>query len=87
MVFVSSDCNCFCSVIFQFSGENSGRMKSAYGEFCSNHIEAVELYKVRRTNSIQTKWPQTRERFGLYLVRWDGWVRFVIGVRKDDQKA
>ncbi|XP_067017115.1 rho guanine nucleotide exchange factor 28-like isoform X1 [Acropora muricata] len=29
----------------QFSGENSAKMKSAYGEFCSSHIESVELYK------------------------------------------
>lgn len=29
----------------QFSGENGEKMKSAYGEFCSNHMEAVELYK------------------------------------------
>ncbi|XP_068734073.1 rho guanine nucleotide exchange factor 28-like isoform X3 [Montipora capricornis] len=29
----------------QFSGENSINMKCAYGEFCSRHIESVELYK------------------------------------------
>lgn len=29
----------------QFSGTNSDKMKSAYGEFCSNHMESVELYK------------------------------------------
>ncbi|XP_020626886.1 rho guanine nucleotide exchange factor 28-like isoform X3 [Orbicella faveolata] len=29
----------------QFSGENSDKMKSAYGEFCSNHMDGVELYK------------------------------------------
>ncbi|PFX30955.1 rho guanine nucleotide exchange factor 28-like isoform X3 [Stylophora pistillata] len=29
----------------QFSGENGEKMKSAYGEFCSNHMEGVELYK------------------------------------------
>ncbi|KAJ7385328.1 hypothetical protein OS493_016404 [Desmophyllum pertusum] len=29
----------------QFSGETSEKMKSAYGEFCSNHMEGVELYK------------------------------------------
>ncbi|XP_073242389.1 rho guanine nucleotide exchange factor 28-like isoform X6 [Porites lutea] len=29
----------------QFSGENSEKMKSAYGEFCSSHMESVELYK------------------------------------------
>lgn len=32
--------------MFQFSGENSDKMKSAYGEFCSNHMDGVELYKV-----------------------------------------
>lgn len=29
----------------QFSGKNGAKMKSAYGEFCSSHIESVELYK------------------------------------------
>lgn len=29
----------------QFSGDNAQRMKSAYGEFCSRHRDAVELYK------------------------------------------
>ncbi|XP_078362026.1 rho guanine nucleotide exchange factor 18-like [Oculina patagonica] len=29
----------------QFSGENAEKMKSAYGEFCSNHMDGVELYK------------------------------------------
>nr|XP_050855481.1 rho guanine nucleotide exchange factor 28 isoform X4 [Vespula vulgaris] len=32
-------------LVEQFSGENSQRMKSAYGEFCSRHREAVETYK------------------------------------------
>lgn len=29
----------------QFSSENAQRMKSAYGEFCSRHRDAVEAYK------------------------------------------
>uniref|UniRef100_A0A1A8FC86 Rho guanine nucleotide exchange factor (GEF) 28 n=2 Tax=Nothobranchius korthausae TaxID=1143690 RepID=A0A1A8FC86_9TELE len=29
----------------QFSGENAERMKQAYGEFCSHHIEAVNVFK------------------------------------------
>ncbi|EDO30666.1 predicted protein, partial [Nematostella vectensis] len=29
----------------QFSGITGERMKAAYGDFCSHHIEAVELYK------------------------------------------
>ncbi|XP_070402307.1 rho guanine nucleotide exchange factor 28 isoform X2 [Nothobranchius furzeri] len=29
----------------QFSGENAERMKQAYGEFCSRHIEAVNVFK------------------------------------------
>ena len=37
----------FFVIPFQFSGENSDNMKSAYGEFCSKHMESVELYKVR----------------------------------------
>ncbi|XP_046825776.1 rho guanine nucleotide exchange factor 28 isoform X2 [Vespa crabro] len=32
-------------LVEQFSGENAQRMKSAYGEFCSRHREAVETYK------------------------------------------
>ncbi|KAK2586105.1 hypothetical protein KPH14_008385 [Odynerus spinipes] len=32
-------------LVEQFSGENSQRMKSAYGEFCSRHRDAVETYK------------------------------------------
>ncbi|KAG7206339.1 hypothetical protein KM043_003710 [Ampulex compressa] len=32
-------------LIEQFSGENAQRMKSAYGEFCSRHRDAVEAYK------------------------------------------
>ncbi len=36
----------FFFVTFQFSGENAEKMKSAYGEFCSNHMDGVELYKV-----------------------------------------
>ena len=31
--------------LFQFDGELGHRMKNAYGEFCSCHIEAVQLYK------------------------------------------
>ncbi|KAL4227936.1 Rho guanine nucleotide exchange factor 28 [Mactra antiquata] len=29
----------------QFSGDSSEKMKSAYGTFCSGHLEAVQLYK------------------------------------------
>lgn len=29
----------------QFDGEMGQRMKEAYGEFCSRHNEAVQLYK------------------------------------------
>ena len=32
----------FC---WQFSGENSDHMKTAYGVFCSGHLEAVQIYK------------------------------------------
>ncbi|XP_058807396.1 A-kinase anchor protein 13 isoform X2 [Phymastichus coffea] len=32
-------------LIEQFSGENSSNMKNAYGEFCSRHRDAVEVYK------------------------------------------
>ncbi|XP_032669735.1 rho guanine nucleotide exchange factor 18-like isoform X4 [Odontomachus brunneus] len=32
-------------LVEQFSGENAQRMKSAYGEFCSRHRDAVEAYK------------------------------------------
>ncbi|XP_024940076.1 rho guanine nucleotide exchange factor 2 [Cephus cinctus] len=32
-------------LVDQFSGENSLRMKSAYGEFCSRHRDAVDAYK------------------------------------------
>ncbi|XP_076237444.1 rho guanine nucleotide exchange factor 18 cysts isoform X2 [Calliopsis andreniformis] len=32
-------------LVDQFSGENAQRMKSAYGEFCSRHRDAVEAYK------------------------------------------
>ncbi|XP_066589609.1 rho guanine nucleotide exchange factor 2 isoform X2 [Prorops nasuta] len=32
-------------LVDQFSGENAYRMKSAYGEFCSRHRDAVEAYK------------------------------------------
>ncbi|XP_072750985.1 uncharacterized protein Cyst isoform X4 [Anoplolepis gracilipes] len=32
-------------LVEQFSGDNAQRMKSAYGEFCSRHREAVETYK------------------------------------------
>lgn len=32
-------------LIDQFSGENSNSMKTAYGEFCSRHREAVDAYK------------------------------------------
>ncbi|KAK0161983.1 hypothetical protein PV327_008373 [Microctonus hyperodae] len=32
-------------LIDQFSNDNSGRMKSAYGEFCSRHRDAVDTYK------------------------------------------
>ena len=32
-------------LIDQFSGENAFRMKSAYGDFCSRHRDAVEAYK------------------------------------------
>ncbi|XP_025262655.1 rho guanine nucleotide exchange factor 18 isoform X4 [Camponotus floridanus] len=32
-------------LIEQFSGDNAQRMKSAYGEFCSRHRDAVETYK------------------------------------------
>ncbi len=31
--------------VLQFEGEMGSRMKSAYGEFCSRHNEAVQLYK------------------------------------------
>ncbi|XP_070522801.1 rho guanine nucleotide exchange factor 28 isoform X2 [Cardiocondyla obscurior] len=32
-------------LVEQFSSDNSQRMKSAYGEFCSRHRDAVETYK------------------------------------------
>jgi hypothetical protein len=32
-------------LIDQFSGDNSYSMKSAYGEFCSRHRDAVDVYK------------------------------------------
>ncbi|XP_015429693.1 PREDICTED: A-kinase anchor protein 13 [Dufourea novaeangliae] len=32
-------------LVDQFSSENAQRMKSAYGEFCSRHRDAVEAYK------------------------------------------
>ncbi|XP_012532331.1 A-kinase anchor protein 13 isoform X2 [Monomorium pharaonis] len=32
-------------LVEQFSNENAQRMKSAYGEFCSRHRDAVETYK------------------------------------------
>ncbi|XP_070169941.1 rho guanine nucleotide exchange factor 28 isoform X5 [Polyergus mexicanus] len=32
-------------LVEQFSGDNAQRMKSAYGEFCSRHRDAVEAYK------------------------------------------
>ncbi|CAK9818677.1 A-kinase anchor protein 13 [Anthophora plagiata] len=32
-------------LVDQFFGENAQRMKSAYGEFCSRHRDAVETYK------------------------------------------
>jgi len=38
----------------QFSGENSDKMKSAYGEFCSNHMDGVELYKVTSNCTFST---------------------------------
>ncbi|XP_059486689.1 rho guanine nucleotide exchange factor 18-like isoform X3 [Neocloeon triangulifer] len=32
-------------VLEQFSGEEAAKLKSAYGEFCSRHRDAVDLYK------------------------------------------
>jgi len=32
-------------VCLQFSGAMGDRLKSAYGEFCARHNEAVQLYK------------------------------------------
>ncbi|XP_011640478.1 rho guanine nucleotide exchange factor 18 isoform X2 [Pogonomyrmex barbatus] len=32
-------------LVEQFSGDNAQRMKSAYGDFCSRHRDAVEAYK------------------------------------------
>ncbi|XP_011057016.1 PREDICTED: rho guanine nucleotide exchange factor 18 isoform X2 [Acromyrmex echinatior] len=32
-------------LVEQFSNDNAQRMKSAYGEFCSRHRDAVEVYK------------------------------------------
>ena len=32
-------------LVHQFSSDNSSRMKSAYGEFCSRHRDAVDAYK------------------------------------------
>ena len=32
-------------LIDQFSGDNSYHMKNAYGEFCSRHRDAVDVYK------------------------------------------
>jgi A-kinase anchor protein 13 len=31
--------------MLQFGGENGERLKEAYGEFCSRHKEAGDLYK------------------------------------------
>ena len=31
--------------IFQFSGDSAKQMKTAYGVFCSGHLEALQLYK------------------------------------------
>ncbi len=32
-------------LVSQFEGEMGDRMRAAYGEFCSRHNEAVQLYK------------------------------------------
>jgi len=32
-------------MLSQFSGEVGEQMKASYGEFCSGHIEAIQLYK------------------------------------------
>ncbi|KAM8960829.1 rho guanine nucleotide exchange factor 28 [Pelodytes ibericus] len=34
----------------QFSAENAGKMKQLYGEFCSHHIEAVNVFKELQQN-------------------------------------
>jgi len=38
--------------IAQFDGSSGERMKQAYGDFCSHHIEAVALYKVSTLNFV-----------------------------------
>lgn len=35
----------FFILLPQFSDENAEKMKQAYGEFCSHHIEAVNVFK------------------------------------------
>ncbi|XP_072272361.1 rho guanine nucleotide exchange factor 28 isoform X2 [Pyxicephalus adspersus] len=37
-------------LVQQFSAENSEKMKRIYGEFCSHHIEAVNLFKELQQN-------------------------------------
>uniref|UniRef100_A0A8C5QQD6 Rho guanine nucleotide exchange factor 28 n=1 Tax=Leptobrachium leishanense TaxID=445787 RepID=A0A8C5QQD6_9ANUR len=37
-------------LVQQFSAENASRMKQMYGEFCSHHIEAVNLFKELQQN-------------------------------------
>ncbi|XP_063309809.1 rho guanine nucleotide exchange factor 28 isoform X2 [Pelobates fuscus] len=37
-------------LVQQFSAENAERMKQLYGEFCSHHIEAVNLFKELQQN-------------------------------------
>ena len=41
----SKDCFDMFFPLFQFEGEMGERMKLAYGDFCSRHNEAVQLYK------------------------------------------
>ncbi|XP_076268316.1 rho guanine nucleotide exchange factor 18 cysts isoform X3 [Rhynchophorus ferrugineus] len=37
----------------QFSNENAAKLKSAYGEFCSRHRDAVEMYKYYVQNDVK----------------------------------
>lgn len=39
----------------QFSGQHAAKLKSAYGEFCSRHRDAVEIYKYYFENDTRFK--------------------------------
>ena len=63
MVFLSHPI--FFLFAIQFSGENSEKMKSAYGEFCSSHMESVELYKVKHLTELFVVFINTHRRHSI----------------------